>query len=70
MKKFILGIVIGILLIFLFTYLGGGAALQTLGKKTIEVGERVEVYEKALKDVTQEFLRKKQEDLRKKEINK
>jgi hypothetical protein len=49
MKKFILGIIIGIVLILLFTYLGGGAALKTLGKKTIEVGERVEVYEQALK---------------------
>jgi len=73
MKKFILGIVIGVLLIFLFTYLGGGAALQTLGKKTIEVGERVAVYEKALKDVTQELLKKKQEaekDIQKKEVKK
>lgn len=71
MKKFILGIIIGVLLIFIFTYLGGGAALQTLGKKTIEVGERVEVYEKALKDVTQELLKKTKEpskDTQKKEI--
>ena len=61
MKKFILGIIIGVFLIFLFTYLGGGAALKTLGKKTIEVGERVEVYEQALKDATQGFLTKKGE---------
>jgi hypothetical protein len=69
MKKFILGIIIGIVLILLFTYLGGGAALKTLGKKTIEVGERVEVYEQALKDATQGFLTKKGEgekDIKKK----
>jgi hypothetical protein len=69
MKKFILGIIIGILLIFLFTYLGGGSALKTLGKKTIEVGERVEVYEQALKDATQGFLTKKgggEKDIQKK----
>ena len=60
MKKFILGIVIGILLIFLFTYLGGGSVLQTIGRKTIDVGERIEVYEKALKDVTQDILKKKE----------
>jgi hypothetical protein len=59
MKKFILGIFIGVLLIVLFTYLGGGTALKIVGKKTIEVGERVEVYEKALKDVTDELLREK-----------
>jgi hypothetical protein len=61
MKKFILGIIIGVLLIFLFTYLGGGSVLQTVGQKTIEVGERIEVYEKALKDVTHEILKKKED---------
>ncbi|MEJ2066888.1 MAG: hypothetical protein P8Y09_02805 [Deltaproteobacteria bacterium] len=59
MKKFILGIFIGIILILLFTYLGGGSALKVIGKKTIEVGERVEVYEQALKDVAQELLANK-----------
>ena len=59
MKKFILGIFIGVLLIVLFTYLGGGSALKIVGKKTIDLGERVEVYEKALKDVTNELLREK-----------
>jgi hypothetical protein len=61
MKKFILGILIGVVLILLFTYLGGGSALQILGRKTIEVGERVEVYEQALKDATQGLLTKKGE---------
>jgi hypothetical protein len=59
MKKFVFGIFIGILLIVLFTYLGGGAALKILGKKTIELGERVEIYEKALKDVTHGLLKEK-----------
>jgi hypothetical protein len=59
MKKFILGIVIGVLLIVLFTYVGGGAALKIVGKKTIEIGERIEVYEKALKDVTKGLLKEK-----------
>jgi hypothetical protein len=59
MKKFILGVFIGVLLIILFTYLGGGAALKIVGKKTIELGERVEVYEKALKDVADKLLKEK-----------
>lgn len=62
MKKFILGIFIGVVLIVLFTYLGGGSALKTVGKKTIEVGERVELYEQALKDAAQELLIKKVRD--------
>lgn len=61
MKKFLVGIIFGILLIFLFLYFGGGRALQTLGKKTIELGERIEIYEKALKDVTQGLIKKKEE---------
>ena len=56
MKKFILGIIIGAALIVVFIYLGGGNALKDVGKKTIELGERVEVYEKALKDVAQGVL--------------
>jgi hypothetical protein len=59
MKKFILGIFIGVLLIILFTYLRGGAALKIAGRKAIELGERVEVYEKALKDVADKLLKEK-----------
>jgi hypothetical protein len=74
MKKFILGIFIGIILILLFTYLGGGSALKTVGEKTIEVGERVEVYEQALKDATQGLWKKKgegpKETIKEKDIQK
>jgi hypothetical protein len=59
MKKFLLGVFIGVLLIILFTYLGGGAALKIAGKKAIERGERIEVYEKALKDVIKGLLKEK-----------
>jgi hypothetical protein len=59
MKKFLLGIVIGVLMIIAFTYLGGGTALKIVGQKTIEVGERIEVYEKALKDVAHGIVKEK-----------
>ena len=59
MKKFILGIIVGAALLVVFIYVGGGTALKIVGKKTIEVGERVEVYEKALKDVTDGLLKEK-----------
>ncbi|MBW2039935.1 MAG: hypothetical protein JRI46_10180 [Deltaproteobacteria bacterium] len=61
MKKFLLGIAIGILVILLFTYFGGGNALKSLGRKTIELGERVEVYEKTLKETTKGLIKKKEE---------
>ncbi len=60
MGRFILGIVVGIFLILLFTYLGGGEVLQKLGKMTVEVGERIQVYERVLKDAANEILRKKE----------
>ena len=68
MKKFILGIIIGAALIVVFIYLGGGNALKIVGKKTIEVGERVEVYEKALKDVARGLHEKAKEKQTTKEI--
>ena len=68
MKKFLLGILIGIAAICCFIYCGGGSILKAVGRKTIEVGERVEVYEKALKDATQGLLKKK--DVIEKEIRK
>ncbi len=65
MKNFLLGIVIGILLIILFIYFGGGRVLKSMGGKTIEVGERVEVYEKKLKEATQDLIKKKKERIEK-----
>ncbi len=60
MKKFLLGIVIGVVVIVCFIYFGGGNILKALGKKTIEVGEKVEIYEKALKEVAQGLIKNKE----------
>ena len=59
MKKFILGIIVGAALLVVFIYVGGGTALKVVGKKAIEIGEKVEMYEKVLKDTTQGLLDKK-----------
>ena len=59
MKKFILGIMVGAALLVVFIYVGGGTALKVVGKKAIEIGEKVEIYEKALKDATQGLFDKK-----------
>jgi hypothetical protein len=60
MKKFLLGIVIGIIMIFAFIYFGGGSALKSVGTKTIELGKRIEMYEKFLKETTEGFIKKKE----------
>ena len=60
MKKFLLGIVIGIILIFIFIYFGGGSTLKSLGERTIELGEKIELYEKSLKETTRGLIEKKE----------
>jgi ABC-type arginine transport system permease subunit len=59
MKNFLLGIVIGIIVIILFIYFGGGRALKSLGMMTTDLGERIETVEKSLKDTTQDLIKKK-----------
>lgn len=60
MKKFLLGIAIGIILIFIFIYFGGGSTLKSLGERTIELGDKIELYEKSLKETTRGLLEKKE----------
>ena len=60
MKKFLLGIAIGIILIFIFIYFGGGSTLKSLGERTIELGEKIELYEKSLKETTRGLMEKKE----------
>jgi hypothetical protein len=59
MKKFILGIIVGVALLVVFIYVGGGNALKVAGKKAIEIGEKIEMYEKVLKDTTRGLFDKK-----------
>ena len=54
MKKFILGVIIGILALAAFLYFGGPKYLKIFGAKTEEAGERLERYEKGLKHTAEE----------------
>ena len=54
MIKFILGVLIGILALAAFLYLGGPKYMQIFGAKTEEAGQRLEKYEKGLKHNTEE----------------
>lgn len=49
MKKFIFGVIIGILALGAFLYFGGPKYLKLFGAKTEQAGERLEKYEKGLK---------------------
>jgi CHASE3 domain sensor protein len=54
MKKFILGVLIGILALAAFLYFGGPKYLKIFGAKTEEAGERLEKYEKGFKHTADE----------------
>lgn len=58
MKKFILGVVIGIIALAAFLYFGGPKYLKIFGAKTEEAGERLEIYEKKLKHTAEEAAEK------------
>lgn len=50
--KLVLGIFLGIVLLYLFICFGGADYLQTFGKKTEEAGRELKQYEKNVKDTT------------------
>ena len=58
MKKFILGVIIGVLALAAFLYFGGPKYLKIFGAKTEEAGERLERYEKGLKHTAEEATEK------------
>ena len=49
MGKFLLGVVIGILLFFLFLMFGGGKTVKKAGENLTETGKRMEIMEETIK---------------------
>ncbi|MCX8117650.1 MAG: hypothetical protein N3G78_06960 [Desulfobacterota bacterium] len=62
MIRFLLGVVFGILLVFLFIYFGGGKTVKKVGEGLTETGKRMEHLEEVLKKEKDEVGR----DLKKK----
>jgi len=48
MKKIILGIIFGCIIFIVFLSFGGAGYVKSLGKQTVEVGKKLEGYEKEL----------------------
>lgn len=73
MIRFLFGVLVGILLVFLFIYFGGGKAVQKVGEGLTETGKRMEHLEEVMKkekdeagkEVKKKFL-KEERDLSKK----
>lgn len=49
MIKFLLGIVVGILLFFLFLYFGGGKTVKTIGEGLTDTGKKMEIMEETIR---------------------
>ena len=49
MGKFLLGVVVGILLLFLFLMFGGGRTVKKVGENLTETGKRMEIMEETIK---------------------
>ena len=65
MIKFLLGLIAGILIFFLFLYFGGGKTVKKIGEELTDTGKKMEVMEEvikkekddALKDVKKKVLK-------------
>lgn len=49
MIRFLFGVVVGILIFFLFIYFGGGKAVKKVGEGLTETGKRMEHLEEVIK---------------------
>ena len=57
MIKFLLGVVVGILIFFLFLYFGGGGAVKKIGEGITDTGKKMETLEKGLSKEKDEALK-------------
>jgi len=49
MIKFLVGMIVGILIFFLFLYFGGGKAVKKVGEGLTDTGKKMEVLEEMVK---------------------
>lgn len=54
MKKLMLGFIIGVAVLVFFLYMGGSKYVREIGSRTERAGEKLEVYERALKKTARE----------------
>lgn len=66
MIKVILGIFLGIFLLYLFIYFGGADYLEVVGKKTEKAGKELKQYEKNVKETTDKVLEKAKDKVKEK----
>ncbi len=66
MVKFITGVIVGILIFFLFVYFGGGRTLKKVGVGLIDTGKKMEVMEEIIRKKKGEAEKDIERDVKKK----
>ncbi len=65
MIKFLLGVIVGILIFFLFVYFGGGKTLKKVGYGLTDTGKKIEVMEEMIKKKKGEVEKEVERDVKK-----
>ncbi len=65
MGKFIMGVIVGILIFFLFIYFGGGQTLKKVGVGLIDTGKKMEVMEEIIRKKKGEVEKDVERDVKK-----
>ena len=55
MIKFLFGVIVGILLCFLFLYFGGGKTVKKVGENLVETGKKMGVMEETIRKEKEEL---------------
>ncbi len=66
MIKFLLGVIVGILIFFLFVYFGGGKTLKKVGYGLTDTGKKIEVMEEMIKKKKGDVEKEVEKDVKKK----
>jgi hypothetical protein len=65
MIKFLMGVIVGILIFFLFVYFGGGKTLKKVGHGLTDTGKKIEVMEEMIKKKKREVEKDVKKDVKK-----
>ncbi len=57
MIKFLVGVIVGILIFFLFVFFGGGKGVKKLGEGLTDTGKKMEVMEEVIKKEKDDVLK-------------
>ena len=57
MIKFVVGVIVGILIFFLFVFFGGGKGVKKLGEGLSDTGKKMEVMEEMIKKEKDDVLK-------------